>query len=186
MSHPTEPTDFEAVVMPHLEAVYRMARRLARSPELAEDLVQETYLRALRAFESFQLREYGAKPWLMKILHNCFYTRVGREAKGPSLIEDSNFDGFAETEPTPEAPAVIDGAIDWEQFDDRIKDAVESLPSEFAEVLLLWAMEELSYKEIAAVCDVPMGTVMSRLHRARNMLGDKLVDFAREHGTPGA
>lgn len=169
--------------MPHVDAVYRMARRLARSEELAGDLVQETYLRALRGWDSFQLREYGAKPWLMKILHNCFYTRVGRERKGPGLIDAADLDAF-EGEPPP-ATAAVDGKVDWDRFDEEIKEAVEGLPAEFREVLLLWAMEDLSYKEIADVCDVPIGTVMSRLHRARAQLGGKLEEYARENRVPG-
>ena len=185
MSNAPQSADFETVVMPHLDAVYRMARRLARVPADAEDLVQETYLRAFRAFESFQLRDYGARPWLMKILHNCFYSRVGRESKAPALIEDSSFDDFAGGDgPAPDGKTDA-GEIDWDLFDEEIKNAIGELPAEFSEPLVLWAMEELSYKEIAEVCDVPIGTVMSRLHRARKLLHDHLADYAKHFNTVG-
>ena len=88
-------TRFERIVMPHLESVYRMARRLTHDPTDAEDMVQETFLKAYAAFENFQLRNYGAKPWLFKILHNVFYSRLGQQARCPTLMEDADFENLA-------------------------------------------------------------------------------------------
>jgi len=173
---------FERVAMPHLDSVYRMARQLTRREADAEDLVQDTFLRAYRAFESFELRNHGAKPWLLKILHNTFYTRAGRESRQPSLIEDPTFDEFASDGPESAGAQLSADSVDWEQFDEELKAAVGELSPEYREVLLLWALEELSYKEIAEVCGVALGTVMSRLYRARQQVSRRLAAYADEQG----
>lgn len=182
-------SSFEEVALPHLDSVYRLARRLASSAAEAEDLVQEAYLRALKAFESFELRQYGAKPWLLKILHNVFCSRRQRQGREPSLLDDVDFDCFAgELEPET-LDAWPRDLPDWDRFDEELKAAVEQLPCEYRTVLLLWAFEDMSYKEIAAVCDCAIGTVMSRLYRARQLLSQKLATYARErnldHGGTG-
>lgn len=172
---------FEEVALPHLDAVYQMARRLCRNEAEAEDLAQEAYLRAYKAFGRFDLRSYGAKPWLLKILHNVFYTHKGKQRRQPTLLDDVDFDSFAAEldSPTP----VVDGvsSIRWDEVDEELKEAVAALPEDYREVLLLWSIEEMAYKEIAEVCGCPVGTVMSRLYRARQLLGRKLVDYASEH-----
>jgi RNA polymerase sigma-70 factor (ECF subfamily) len=173
---------FNEVALPHLDAVYRMARRLSRNDAEAEDLVQETFLRAYRSFEKFELRSYGAKPWLLKILHNVFYTRAGRQAKQPTLLDDASFDDFAGELDQPAGSELVADNLNWDLFDDEIKAGVDDLVEEYREVLLLWALEELSYKEIADVCGIPVGTVMSRLYRARQQLGRRLAGYAREQG----
>jgi RNA polymerase sigma-70 factor (ECF subfamily) len=176
---PSGPAGFERVAMPHLDSVYRMARRLAGNDAEADDLVQETYLRAYRAFDTFQLRQYGAKPWLLKILHNTFYTRLGRESRQPATVDEVDFDEFAETAHA--STVRLDGAdLNWDAFDQELKGAVNALAPEYREVLLLWALEGLSYKEIAEVCNCAIGTVMSRLYRARQQVSEKLVGYARE------
>src|SRR5437867_6503201 len=109
---------FNELVLPHLDLVYRIAVKLAGSVHDAEDLVQETFLRAYRNFGQFELREYGAKPWLLRILHNVFFTRRGQEARAPSLMEDLSLDDFAaelEQQPLPLLPS---GRMDWDGFDD--------------------------------------------------------------------
>ncbi|MBI4580343.1 MAG: sigma-70 family RNA polymerase sigma factor [Planctomycetes bacterium] len=179
------PQRFEQIAMPHLDDVYRMARRLAGSQVEAEDLVQETFLRAYRAFDGFDLREYGARPWLLKILHNVFYTRAGHEARQPTLLDDAGFDNLAGELDQPDCGSLGAGKVDWEQFDEELKDAVDELAAEYREVLLLWSLEELSYKEIAEVCGIPLGTVMSRLYRARQQISNRLAGYARERGLHG-
>jgi RNA polymerase sigma-70 factor (ECF subfamily) len=170
---------FEAVAMPCLDAVYRMAYRLSGERHEAEDLVQETMVRAFQAFDQFELRSFGAKPWLLRILHNVFYTRAGRKRRQPTLLDDVDFDRFSEE--LSEAQLEDDGtSINWERVDQELKIAVQDLQPEYREVLLLWAMEELSYKEIAEVCRCAVGTVMSRLYRARQLLGRSLKSYARE------
>src|SRR5262245_18998535 len=109
-----------------------MARRLTGNEAEADDLVQETFLRAYRAFEAFQLRQYGAKPWLLKILHNTFYTRIGREARQPATIDDVDFDEFAETGQT--SSVELDVAdLNWDAFDQELKAAVNGLAAEYRE-----------------------------------------------------
>lgn len=173
---------FERIVLPHLDAVYRMARRLSGNEAEADDLVQETFLRAYKAFEGFELRQYGAKPWLLKILHNVFYTRVGKKARQPTLIEDISFDDFAAELDQPPASELGSSNVNWDEFDEELKAAVLGLSPDYREVLLLWALEELSYKEIAEVCGCAIGTVMSRLYRARQQLGQRLAEYACERG----
>lgn len=173
---------FEEVVLCHRRLVYRIARSLSQDDHEAEDLVQETFLRAHRAFDRFDLREYGAKPWLLKILHNVFFTRRGRAKRGPSLLDDVNFDEFAAEIEHEDLPVLTGGQMDWEHFDQELKRAVESLSPEYRLVLVLWSLGDLSYKEIAQVLDCALGTVMSRLYRARQLLNAALSDYARERG----
>ncbi len=171
---------FEEIALPHLDAVHRMARRLSGGTSDAEDLVQETFARAFRAFDEFELREYGAKPWLLRILHNVFYTHAAKSRREPTLLDDVDFDRFADE--LDESAAGSGGPRDvaWDRFDQEIKWAVEGLSPEYRSVLLLWALEELSYKEIAHVCGCAIGTVMSRLYRARQLVGRALREYAEQ------
>ncbi len=168
---------FEKLALVHLDNVFRMACRLARDESEAEDLVQETFIRAFRAFPRFELRDHGVKPWLLKILHNCFYTHRGRLKRQPITLDDATMEQFGEAA-SESSPGVV-GAVDWDAIDDEVKQAVDSLQEEYRVVLLLWSFEELSYREIAEICECPVGTVMSRLFRARRLLADKLADFAQ-------
>ncbi len=183
VSVPNKPNgEFEEVALCHLDIVYRIAVRLAGDTHEAEDLVQETFLRAHRAFGRFELRKYGARPWLLKILHNVFYSRRSQAGKAPTLMEDLSFDDFAaELEQNP--PQILsEEQMDWEDFDEELKSAVESLAPEYRSVILLWALGDLSYKEIAQVMGCAMGTVMSRLHRARQQLNRTLGSYADDRG----
>lgn len=174
--------EFQDLVLCHTDLVYRIAVKLTGSAIEAEDLVQETFLRAYRSFDRFELREYGAKPWLLKILHNVFFTSRGRAAKSPSLMDDLSFDDFAAEIEREPFPTFLPGQMDWEYFDDELKHAVESLAPDYKSVLLLWALGDLSYKEIAHVLGCALGTVMSRLYRARQQLGRHLADYAAQRG----
>lgn len=187
-SAPRTATDAEAarqfneLALPHLDVVYRVAVKLSGKAAEADDLVQETFLRAYRSFGSFELREYGAKPWLLKILHNVFFTRRGQEQRGPSLLEDVGVDDVAAGEMVePIGPLGI-GEMNWEGFDEELKHAVEKLAPEYRSVITLWALGDLSYKEIADVLDVALGTVMSRLYRARKQLTETLKGYAERRG----
>jgi len=154
---------FEEIVLPHLDAAYNYARWLTRNDAEAEDVVQDACVRAMRFLSS--LRDGDARPWLFAIVRNAWYSRIARRA-GPA-------------EPPPFATArhePADGALDPEarllQQDaaGRVREALEQLPHDFREVLVLREFEEMSYKEIASVVGVPIGTVMSRLARARDRL----------------
>lgn len=171
---------FEEVVLCHLDLVYRIALRLSGDPHEAEDLTQETFLRAHRSFSRFELREYGAKPWLLRILHNVFYSRREQAARVASLVEDLNLEDFAAELEREDSPVSDGGRISWEAFDEELKSAVQSLAPEYRSTILLWALGDLSYKEIAHVLGCAVGTVMSRLYRARQQLAQTLAEYAVE------
>ena len=174
---------FREMALAELDSVYRMAMHLTHHPDEAADLVQETYLKALKAEDRFELRypDKGVRPWLFKILHNAFYTRKGRQKREPTIADDLA-PRSVESELDSPPPAWDLASLDWEQVDDRLKHAIEELPDHYREVLLLWAVEGLKYKEIAEVLGVALGTVMSRLYRARANLSQDLAEYAAEHG----
>ncbi|MEM8834271.1 MAG: sigma-70 family RNA polymerase sigma factor [Planctomycetota bacterium] len=176
---------FEQLAIEHMDAVYRMAMQLAKHPDGASDLVQETYLRAIRASARFEEKGGGMRSWLFTILHNVFYSKAKREARGPMAVEEFYEADERETPPDEAPPAWDLSSLDWEHVDGEIKQAIEALSPEHREVLLLWGVEGMKYREIAQIMDVPIGTIMSRLHRARKQLSDSLEEFARERGWSG-
>jgi len=157
---------FEAQALPHLDAAYNLARWLSRSPADAEDIVQDAMLRAYRAFDGF--RGGDIKPWLLTIVRNCWRNASAdtRRRKHTALPEEYDAPLLSE-EPSPEA-TVADASEGR-----RLNEVIALLPNEFREVLILREMEDLSYREIADVTGVPIGTVMSRLARARALLKEK-------------
>jgi len=174
-------TEFRRLAIEELDAVHRMAFHLSRDADEAADLVQETYLRAFRAEATFELRDRGVRPWLFRILHNVFYTKLDRARRAPSLAQDLQHEAAAAELDSP-APAWDLASLDWQHVDQRLKRAVDDLDQRYRDVLLLWAVEGLKYREIADVLDVPLGTVMSRLYRARAILSQSLADVAAEYG----
>ena len=163
---------FETQVLPHFDAAHNLARWLARPPADADDIVQEAILRAYRGFEGF--RGEDAKPWLLAIVRNCFFTAVGqaRQRRSVPLPEESvanNDAALIDETPDPELTAL---RVDQRRKLDQV---VAALPQEFREVLILREMEDLSYREIAQVTGSPIGTVMSRLARARALLKEAWV-----------
>ena len=165
---------FEALALPHLEMVYRVARRLAHDQHEAEDLVQETYFKAFRAFATYEAREFGIKPWLLKILNNTFLNRQARARRAPRAIDQHVLDQSRAADVVVGLPQ-----LDYENLDQEVKQALGSLSPEFRSVILLWGTMEFSYQEIADILELPIGTVMSRLHRARRQLTATLEEFAR-------
>jgi RNA polymerase sigma factor (sigma-70 family) len=154
---------FEEVVLPHLDAAFNYARWLTRNDAEAEDVVQDSCVRAVRFFTS--LRDDDARAWLFAIVRNTWYSRVSRRAGVAEAFPlDSTSADPVDTAPDPEARLLQQHAVA------RVRDALEQLPVDFREVLVLREIEGMSYKEIAAVVRVPIGTVMSRLARARDRL----------------
>ena len=176
-----ERSDFEARALEHFDAVHRMALHLARRPDEAADIVQETYLRALRASATYEDKGGGIRPWLMTIAHNVFHSRLKKQARSPMSVGEFFDEDTREPAPDAPPPAWDLATFDWEHVDDRLKAAIDDLKDEHREVLLLWGVEGLKYREIAEILGVPLGTVMSRLHRARKIVADAL-----EGAFPGA
>jgi RNA polymerase sigma-70 factor (ECF subfamily) len=175
--------EFEEVALVHLDALYRSALRLTHNRSEAEDLVQETCLRAFRGFHRFNPGT-NCRAWLFTILRNAFLNRIrqaGRDVlAGESVdLESTTFPGVAETLPARGHPdeeflqTVLHGDVDR---------ALKALPLSFREVVILADLEGLAYKEIAQVVGCPIGTVMSRLSRGRGLLRQALGRFAQEHG----
>jgi len=162
------PADFEAQVLTHLDAAYALARYLTRRSDVAEDIVQDAILRAYRGFDA--LRGENVRAWLLAIVRNCFLTW---KAKAGSVIEVDaeearRTSGSADEEgKTLETPESI--LIDREHHK-AIRSLIENLPHPYRETLILRDIEDLSYRDIAGITGVPIGTVMSRLARARTML----------------
>lgn len=170
---------FEAEALVHLDAVYRVALRLAGNAADAEDLVQETMLRAYRSWESFTPGT-NAKGWLLTILRNLFINEYRRRSRHPETVNLDTIEPFAVFQE-------IQGEDPQAAFFNRIVDeevirAVDGLPEAFRDAVTLSDVEGLSYEEIAKVLGVPVGTVKSRLFRGRRMLQKKLYDYAVEMG----
>lgn len=155
---------------------------LAADPDIAGDLVQETYLRALKWAERFEEKGGGIRPWLFTILHNVHRTRLKRESRAPTAVGDFYSPDAGSPEPGAATPAWNLKSLDWEQVDERLKAAIDDLRPEFRVILLLWGVEGLKYRQIAEVMELPIGTVMSRLHRARQMLAVSLEGVVNELG----
>ena len=181
--------EFEGEALRHLDALYRTALRMTRSEADAEDLVQETYIRAFRFRDQFTLGT-NMKAWLFRILTNTFINTYRRKAAQPEVTDLEGVDEFslyrrmaddraASSSPDPEAE-LLNGVVDTE-----VTDALEALPEKFRTTVLL-DVEGFSYKEIAEMLGIPIGTVMSRLHRGRKMLRDMLADYAAERGFKAA
>lgn len=171
---------FEQIALPHLDMVYRMACLLTGNEIEAEDLSQETFTRAYHRFDGFELRDYGARPWLLRIQYNAWYALRLKSRREPTLLDDVDFDHFADELESPGWDADTADSINWDNVDEELKRAVTKLQPAYRNVLLLWAIEGLSYKEIAHVCDCAIGTVMSRLYRARQLLRRELLDYAHD------
>lgn len=177
-----ERQEFEQLALEHLDAVYRMALQLARNPDLASDLTQETYLRALRSARTFEQKGAGMRAWLFTILHNTFYTHIKRESRAPVGVDHFSETDDRETIPSEPPPTWDLRTLDWDHVDQRLKRAIDDLTPEHREVLLLWGVEGLRYRQIADVLGVPIGTVMSRLHRARKTLAESLEELPADLG----
>jgi RNA polymerase sigma-70 factor, ECF subfamily len=159
---------FRDAALPHLDDVYSLARYLMRNPADAEDAVQECYLRALRHFDSY--RGPAMKPWLLTILKNVCYAEFARRGKQETPTDFSDAEPAAAEPVWQEPQATPESALLRRQDDATIRRLVDALPAPFREIIVLREINDLSYQEIAEVAGVPVGTVMSRLARARAML----------------
>lgn len=169
-------TSYEEALLPHLDAAYNLARWLTRDERDAEDVVQEAYLRAFKHFDAFKGGD--ARPWLLAIVRNTYYTWIQRNR--PSEV------AFDEEKDTHVSEVSDPETLMLKEADRQlIRRAMRKLPAEFLEVIVLREFEELSYKEIAEVVQVPVGTVMSRLARARRRLAQLVVESCNDLTTQG-
>jgi len=171
--------EFESLAMTYLNAAYNLARWLLRDEHIAQDMVQEAYLRALKYRESFHGGDM--RPWLLSIVRNTCYTWLeqNRQTEGDVEFDEERDSGYCEliceqTENNPES------LLMRKQDRMRLNQSINALPSTFREVLILRELEELSYEDIAVVLAIPVGTVMSRLSRARAMLRATLTHPTRK------
>jgi RNA polymerase sigma-70 factor (ECF subfamily) len=169
-------------MLPHMEMLYSYAVYLTGDRDDANDLLQETFLKAFRFFDKFEAGTNG-KAWLYRIMRNTYINEFRRVKRRPELVE---YD-----EQTSHYQMIDDGSIgaedilrkiDGEMFDDDIAGAISSLPEKFKSVVILRDVEDLPYEEIAAALEIPIGTVRSRLHRARVLLFDALKHYATSRG----
>lgn len=159
----------EEALLPHLDAAYNLARWLTRDGRDAEDVVQEAFLRALKHFDSFKGGD--ARPWLLTIVRNTYYTWIQRNrVKEPTTPFEEEEDIHTSDAPDPEM--MLLKATDKQ----LVRRALQKLPTQFLEVIVLREFEELSYKQIADTIQVPVGTVMSRLARARGRLAQIILE----------
>ncbi len=172
---------FEAIALPHLAAVARVAQALARDAADADDLVQETYLRALRHWHTFEPGS-DCRRWLATICRNVFLAREGRE-KVVTAVEDETLEAYATADVHRSARAAgIEDLFDRFDLGPRIQEAIEALDPVFRDVVLLYDVEGFSYEEIADLLMIPLGTVRSRLYRARRQLQAALLSHAIDRG----
>src|ERR1044071_663214 len=169
---------YEEALLPHLDAAYNLARWLTRDERDAEDVVQEACLRAFKHFDAFKGGD--ARPWLLAIVRNTYYTWIQRN-RLPEVAAPFDDEKDAHVSDAPDPETLLLKEADRQM----IRRALRKLPAEFLEVIVLREFEELSYKEIAEVIQVPVGTVMSRLARARKRLAQIVSECCNEVTTQG-
>ncbi len=179
---PSRQQEFEAVALIHLDALYKTAHRLTGEQAEAEELVQDTFLRAFRFFHQFE-KGTNCRAWLYKILRNTFVNRYEKQKRQPGGVDMELVAPFLGEEDA----TIGMGADSYDELlgrilEDDVKHALTSLPEAYRTVVILADLESLSYKEIADIMEVPIGTVMSRLYRGRKALRGQLVDAAKRYG----
>ena len=174
---------FEEELYPHAEALFNFAFSLARNEPDASDLVQETYTKAFRFIDKY-LVGTNAKAWLFKILKNAFINEYRKRSKIPSILDIDEVATYSEESESGPMSGFVDlrQEIFQSMMGDEITLAVNSLPVDYRIVILLCDVEDFSYEEIAKIIGAPIGTVRSRLHRARNLLKEKLNSYAKSLG----
>jgi RNA polymerase sigma-70 factor (ECF subfamily) len=180
--------NFEKDAMRFAGQLYSAALRMTRNPADAEDVVQETYLKAFRAYDSFKAGT-NLKAWLYRILANTYINRYRKAQRRPSEVELGELQDlylYKRIGESSGASVSAEEEVLHRFVDTDVKHAVESLPEHFRMPVLLADVEGFSYKEIAGILEIPIGTVMSRLHRGRKALQKKLWSVAEERGLTGS
>jgi RNA polymerase sigma-70 factor (ECF subfamily) len=174
--------EFNSEMVPHMDTMYNYAQYLTGDREAAQDLLQECFLKAYRFFESYE-RGSNSKAWLYRIMRNTFINNYRKMKRLPEHVAYD--DQISGTQMLPNEEGVKQAGKDLsELFEDEIASAIAALPERYKSVLVLRDIEELQYEEIAEAMEIPVGTVRSRLHRARAILFEALKDLARGRGYP--
>ena len=172
-----ERREFEELALPHLDSLYGTALRLTHNEKDAEDLVQDTLLRAFRFFHRFE-RGTNVKAWLFKILTNTFANKYRKRQRERVILDEVQTQLEIDDVRAPDPEAALAARL----VSDHVKEALESVPEEFRLAVILADLEDFSYREISEIVDCPIGTVMSRIYRGRRLLQKKLLAYARETG----
>jgi RNA polymerase sigma-70 factor (ECF subfamily) len=169
---------FKASMTPHMDQMYNYAMYLTGEREEANDLLQETFLKAYRFYDKYE-EGTNAKAWLYRIMRNTYINEYRRVKRLPDLVEfDEQISAPYFASSAQRGPVQFEGEL----FGDEIATAIARLPEKFKSVIMLRDIEDLPYEEIAEALDIPVGTVRSRLHRARALLFDRLKGYAEDHG----
>jgi len=172
---------FKKEMMPYTDMLFSYALYLSGDREQAGDLLQDTYLKAFRFFDKFE-KGTNAKAWLYRIMKNTFINEYRRTHRQPEIVEfDEQISPYQMSSSTSGMNDLRD-MMESRMFDDEMAGAIAALPEKFKSVVVLRDIEEMPYEEIAEVLAIPIGTVRSRLHRARSMLFSRLKDYARARG----
>ena len=168
--------------MPHINSMYNFAYRLTLDGDDSKDLLQDTYLKAYRFIDSFQ-QGTNAKAWLFRILKNSFINDYRKKSKEPSKVDYQEVESYYNSEEVDRqiTPDLRVEALK-DMIGDEISNALNSLDVDFRTVIILCDLEGFKYDEMAKILDIPIGTVRSRLHRARNLLKEKLSEYAKQMG----
>lgn len=179
---PQKQKEFEREALPHMDLLYNFALRMTNNPADADDLVQDTYLKAFRFWDKYE-QGTNIRAWLFRIMKNSYINVYRKESKEPDTVDYDDVKDFYNT--------IKDDTVDSNDLqesvfgnllDDEVARAVADLPEDFRTVVILCDIEGLPYEEIAEFVDTPLGTVRSRLHRGRKLLRSKLVEYARKRG----
>lgn len=173
---------FDKEFLPNIDAMYNFAYRLTFDEDDAKDLVQDTYMKAYRFINSFQ-RGTNAKAWLYRILKNSFINDFRKKSKEPSKVDYQEVENFYNSDDV-DTNKTVDLRIDSlkDMMGDEVSNALNALAVDFRTVIILCDLEGFTYEEMAKILDIPIGTVRSRLHRARNLLKEKLKSYADSMG----
>ena len=174
---------FDKEFMPHIDSMYNFAFRLTNDEDDANDLVQDTYLKAFRFINSFS-QGTNAKAWLFRILKNSFINDFRKKSKEPAKVDYQDVETTYNSEEDAETNQTVDLRVESVQdlIGDEIANALNALPVDFRTVIILCDVEGFTYEEMAKILDIPIGTVRSRLHRARMLLKEKLKSYANSLG----
>ena len=177
--------DFNEEIIPHMDALYNFALRLTSDPNDAEDLVQDTVVKAYRFFSSYE-KGTNAKAWMFRILKNSFINNYRKNSKKPAEVDYDEVSPYYESVRAERTETSdLESLMFREMMDDDLSNALTRLPEDFRTVVLLCDVEGYTYEEIANMLDVPIGTIRSRLHRGRNLLKTELLEYAKKKGYTG-